>query len=297
MKKLLAVLTVCTMLTCAFASCGNEKEESSESKKDISVSDSSEEDTTAEEVTKEETETTTETTEETTTETTTEEVTTTETTTETTTTTSVDETEEENGESIEEDTKTDFESIINSEGVTDENILGMWFAEEDDVVMGFNFKEDGNADIFMDMSELIHFTSDGKLFMSDAVLESDYINYDGSTLAVTVNEQDAFTMTKESGSADSFDGVYAMKSGAIYDSLMASVDESTEIVVIVNGENFYSGYRNMFRYSANGEIVTMTGLETIGMENDGQSKYVVNGDSIVFHDFDGEEMEMKKLVF
>lgn len=296
MKKLLAVLTVCTMLTCAFASCGNEKEESSESKKDISVSDSSEEDTTAEEVTKEETETTTETTEETTTETTTEEVTTTETTTETTTT-SVDETEEENGESIEEDTKTDFESIINSEGVTDENILGMWFAEEDDVVMGFNFKEDGNADIFMDMSELIHFTSDGKLFMSDAVLESDYINYDGSTLAVTVNEQDAFTMTKESGSADSFDGVYAMKSGAIYDSLMASVDESTEIVVIVNGENFYSGYRNMFRYSANGEIVTMTGLETIGMENDGQSKYVVNGDSIVFHDFDGEEMEMKKLVF
>lgn len=295
MKKLLAVLTVCTMLTCAFASCGNEKEESSESKKDVSVSDSSEEDTTAEEVTTEETETTTETTEETTTETTTEETTTTETTTETTT--SVDETEEENGESIEEDTKTDFESIINSEGVTDENILGMWFAEEDDVVMGFNFKEDGNADIFMDMSELIHFTSDGKLFMSDAVLESDYINYDGSTLAVTVNEQDAFTMTKESGSADSFDGVYTMKSGTIYDSLMTSVDESTEILVIVNGEKLYSGYRNMFRYSANGETVTMTGLETIGIENDAQSKYLVNGDSIVFHDFDGEEMEMKKLVF
>ena len=41
----------------------------------------------------------------------------------------------------------------------------------------------------------------------------------------------------------------------------------------------------------------MTGLETIGMEDDSQSKYEVNGDSIVFQDFDGEEMEMKKLVF
>ena len=290
MKKLLAVLMACAMMTGVFASCG--KNESSESKKDVSVSDSSEEDKTTESETEEdttesETEEETETTEETTTETTTE-----------STTTADSETEEETTESVEEDTKTDFESIVNAVGVTDKNIVGTWFTDAgDETIMIFNLKEDGNADILMDMTELTHFTSDGKLFMNDTVFESDCIVYDGAGLAVTINEQDAFTMTKESGSADSFDGVYTMTSGTIYDSLMTSVDESTEIVVIISGEKLYSGYRNMFRYSADGETITMTGLETIGMEDDSQSKYEVNGDSIVFQDFDGEEMEMKKLVF
>ncbi|MDE5619848.1 MAG: hypothetical protein K2I80_04935 [Ruminococcus sp.] len=280
MKKLLAVLMACAMMTGVFTSCGkDEKEEISESKKDVSVSDSAEEDKTTEPETEEETEGVT-----TEAETTTEEVT---------------ETEEETTESVEEDAETNGEETeINiSDGVSDENIINMWLMDLDDVVMGFNFKEDGNADIFMDMTALTHFTSDGKLFMDSETFESDCISYDGTVMAVTVNGQDAFTMTKESGSADSFDGIYTMTSGVIYDSLMTSVDESTEVFVVVIGENLYSGYRNMFKYSANDGIIKMTGLETIGIDEDIESTYEVNGDVVVMHDFDGEEVEMKKLVY
>lgn len=53
MKKLLALLMACATMTCAFASCGDEKEESSSGS--TSVSESSETETTTEEVTEEET--------------------------------------------------------------------------------------------------------------------------------------------------------------------------------------------------------------------------------------------------
>ncbi len=285
MKKLISVLMACAMVTGTFVSCGkDEKEESSESKKDVSVSESAEEDKTTEPETEEETE---------------EDTTEVETTTEAVTEEDTTEVEEETTESVDEDSETDGESteVDISEGVSDENIIGMWLSEDDDVVMGFNFNEDGNADIFMDMTELTHFTSDGKLFMDSETFESDCISYDGTVLAVTVNGQDAFTMTKESGSADGFDGIYTMTSGVIYDSLMTSVDESTEVFVIVSGESLYSGYRDMFKYSANDGTIKMTGLETIGIDKDIVSQYEINGDVAVLHDFDGEEMEMKKLVY
>ncbi|MDE5771394.1 MAG: hypothetical protein K2I06_07175 [Ruminococcus sp.] len=277
MKKLFAVLMACAMMTGVFASCGSEeKEESSESKKDVSVSESSEEDKTTEPETEEDT-----TESETTTETTTEEA---------TETTTKKEKEEKTTESDEEDTSDEETEDTNAEGVSYESIAGAWL-----MTMGFNFKEDGNADIFMDMTELTHFTSDGKLFMDDEIFESDCISYDGNVLAVTVNEQDAFTMTKESGSEDSFDGLYTMTSGVIYDSLMNSVDESTEVFVIVIGEKLYSGYKNMFTYSENNGTVHMTGLETIGIDEDIESQYEINGDILTLHDFDGEEWEMKRV--
>ena len=65
MKKLVAFLTVCAVMTGAFASCGSEEKEESESEKDISVSESSEEETTEETESETEEETESETEEET----------------------------------------------------------------------------------------------------------------------------------------------------------------------------------------------------------------------------------------
>ncbi|MDE6091536.1 MAG: hypothetical protein K2G14_00385 [Ruminococcus sp.] len=59
MKKLLALLVVCTAMTCVFASCGNDEKDESSVSNDTSVSDESSEETT-EPVTEEETEEVTE---------------------------------------------------------------------------------------------------------------------------------------------------------------------------------------------------------------------------------------------
>lgn len=284
MKKLVAFLTVCAVITGAFASCGSEEKEESESEKDISVSESSEEETTEETESETEEETESETEEETQPET--EEET-------------EPETEEETEPETEEETESET-SYENSAGenVSDASVVGMWIAEDDDLTTGFNFKEDGNTDMFIDMTDVTHFTSDGKIFLDGEIFESDCISYDGTTLAVTVNEQDAFTMVKDSGSADGFDGIYTMQSGVIYDSLKTSVDASTEVLIIVSGEKLYSGYKDMLQYSADNGTIKITGLESIGMEDgDIESPYEINGDVLTINDFYGDKIEMKKIDF
>ena len=258
MKKLIAVLSACALITCSFASCGkDEAEESTE--KSVSESETETSETESEAETEEDT---------------TEEETTTEAVTE------------------EETTETAIENSA-------EDIVGMWYTEyEDGSFMGFNVKDNGKIDVWIDLTEMFHFTADGGLFIEGDILESEYIDYNGKNLVMTFNGKEGFNMTKDSGDADSYDGEYTLKSGSLYDDV--SNDGHYDIGVIVNGEMIFSAYRDMLTYTVNSGIVSVEGLEEMDYDFDtAELKYEVSGDTLTLSkvDDDSDDMILKKFDF
>ena len=261
----------CTMMTGIFASCGkDEKEESSESKKDVSVSDSAEEDKTTEPETEEETE-----------EDTTEAETTTEVTTEEVTETEEEETESETEEETEEETEIDLSSAT-SEG----SIEGIWMSDE---LYGYSFKSDGTAGILADATEKMHFTADGGLAISTITVSSESISYDGTTLSVTVEGNDMLTMTRNDlNDSDSYDGEYTLISGALYDGVATSMsqslglDISAGVQVIVDGEELFLNFANLFTYTAeNGNLEITGSSEALGIPNGSVIEYKFSDEKLI----------------
>ena len=258
MKKLIAFLSVCAMITCTFASCGREETEES-NEKSASVSESEAETSETETETEEDT---------TEAETTTEPV-----------------TEEETTEATTEKSS--------------EDLVGMWYVDDEDSdFIGFNIKDDGKIDMLLDFTEMTHFTTDGGLFMDGKILASEYIDYDGDNLVVTVNDKEAFNMTKDSGDADSYDGEYTLKSGVMYDSI--SNDENYDIGIIVNREMLFLTYRNMISYTTNDNILSLNGLKNLDYDFDtDEVEYELSADKLTLFeaDEDGSDIILKKFDF
>lgn len=272
MKKLIAFLTVCTMMTCAFGSCGKDKDSESSAESSISA-------TKKEEVS--ETEPTTETVTETTTSATTE-TTTTETTTETVTTST----------SAESDTQSETVETIVQSDVSEESILGKWSAKADDgTFMGFDFKENGNIDMFVDISELSHFTTDGQLVMQDVSVNS---QFDGTILSVNVNGTDLMTMSKYSGGTDTLNGTYNLLSGSLYDNMIQS--GPSNISIIISGEKMYLDYPDMLTYKIDGNNISMSGFKNLDADIDNViSTYEIQGNQITFSSFgDDKNLTMQR---
>lgn len=255
MKKLIALLAACTMMTCAFASCGDDKSSESSSEKSVS-----------------EVETEAETTEATTEEETTESETTTE-----------PATEEDTTESI-------------SEENTEESIIGMWSMSEDEITMGFDFKDNGNLSMWIDITEIVHFTTDGNFIVDNGVMDSKFISYDGTTFSFSSEDgQDLWTMTKESGSSENYDGEYKLVSGAMYDNIARY--DGVDVYIIVSGETMLADYRNALTYTTDGDAISITGLTKMDIIDDDtvNTTYEVKNDTLTLRDFDeGEEWVMTR---
>lgn len=283
MKKLIAFLTVCTMMTCAFGSCGKDKDSESSAESSISATkkeEVSETETTIEPTTETVTETTTSATTETTTETTTQ--TTTETTTETVTTST----------SAESDTQSETVETIAQSDVSEESIIGKWFTKaDDDTFIGFDFKENGNIDMFVDISELSHFTTDGKLVMQDVTFNS---QFDGTILSVNANGTDLMTMSKYDGGTDTLNGTYNLLSGSLYDNMIQS--GQSNISIIISGEKMYLDYPDMLTYKIDGNNISMSGFENLDSDIDSVvSTYEIQGNQVTFSSFgDDENLTMQR---
>lgn len=288
MKKLIAFLTVCTMMTCAFGSCGKDKDSESSAESSISATKNeevSETETTIEPTTETVTETTTSATTETTTETTATE-TTTQTTTETTTETVTTST------SAESDTQSETVETIAQSDVSEESIIGKWFTKaDDDTFIGFDFKENGNIDMFVDISELSHFTTDGKLVMQDVTFNS---QFDGTILSVNVNGTDLMTMSKYDGGTDTLNGTYNLLSGSFYDNMIQS--GQSNISIIISGEKMYLDYPDMLTYKIDGNNISMSGFKNLDADIDSVvSTYEIQGNQVTFSSFgDDKNLTMQR---
>lgn len=260
MKKIIALLMFCTMITCAFTSCGKDEAEES-SQKSVSVSESKAETS--------ETETEEDTTEE---ETTTESVT------------------------EEETTQTTTEK-------SSENLVGMWYMEnENGNFIGFNMKDDGKVDMFTDITEILHFTADGNVFIDGDVLASECIDYDDKNLVITFRGEELVNMTKDSGDADSYDGEYTLLNSLIYDKI--STDESYDIGIIVSGEMMFVNCRNIMSYKTNNDTISFNSLYNFNLDDGlyfdtAEHEYKVSGDTFTIFeaDKDGSDLILKKLDF
>lgn len=259
MKKLIAFLSACAVITCSFASCGKEEAEES-NEKSVSVSESEAE-------------------------------------------TSETETEAEE-ETTEEETETETESATEEETEeasaeeSDSDVVGMWYMEDDGMMMIFNVKEDGNVDTVIDITEIVHFTADGGMFIDGDILEPEYVDYDGKSLVVTINEQEGFNMTKDSGDAESLDGEYTLNGGIMYDSV--SEGGNYDIGIIINGETMFSAYKNVISYTTDNGVVSLAGLENLDYDFDtAELEYEVSGDTFTLFDpeEDGEDVVLKKFDF
>ncbi|MDE6677716.1 MAG: hypothetical protein K2K02_01625 [Ruminococcus sp.] len=282
MKKLIALLVVCTMMTGAFASCGDDKQNESSAEKSISEAETkatesdTEEETTEKETSTEKTtkEKTTE--EKTTTEKTTEETTTTQTTTEKTTTKSA---------TTNKTTTTETTTKSADDDDSEESILGMWYIEDDDLTMGFDFKDKSNLSMWIDITDVVHFSGNDFIIDGD-VLNPDSISYDGTTFSINVDGQDLWTMTKESGSTDSYDGEYKMVSGIMYDSV--ALYEGVDVYVIVKGDTMLADYRNALTYSVDEDKIAIIGLDTIDFNEKEtlDTTYEIKDGTLTIKDFD-----------
>lgn len=253
MKKLIALLTACTMI-CAFVSCGEDDKKDEVSEKSVSetekIEPSTKEKTTAEETTEE--------------------------------TTAEETTEEETTES-------------SSADETDEALLGMWYMEDNDLVMGLNVIDNKNIGLWVDMTETTHFTADDEFVISGEVISDEFISYDGETFSVTADGEDVWTMTKESGSADSYDGEYKVISGMVYDNL--HMYEGSDVYVIVSGENMYVDYRNMLTYTIDDDNIFISGLDKVGdsIGSTVETTYEVKGDVFTIKEIEnGEDWKLKR---
>ncbi|MDE6780061.1 MAG: hypothetical protein K2J40_01190 [Ruminococcus sp.] len=195
-------------------------------------------------------------------------------------------TEEETTETTTETTTQPETEVVTEAEVSAEDILGMWSMEDDGMTMGFDFKDNGSLTMWIDISEMIHFSTDGEFVVDGEAMDSSFISYDGTTFSFNVEGQDLWTMTRESGSDDSFDGEYKLVSGVMYDSV--ALADGADVYVTVSGEVLLADYRNALSYTINGDTITMNGLEIFGYDKSDSAdvKYEIKGDTLILKDFD-----------
>lgn len=285
MKKLLAILAACSMITVAMAGCGDkksdddEKESSSSSSVSESSEDESEEESSEEESSDEE---------------------------------SSDEESSEAG--LSEDESSDSSSAASGPstveaGQVDPAVLGDWYSEE--LGGSFCFDDKNVVSMGMDYSLIMYFNADKELVMPDSsgAEISVPVDYDGSTLSVSYSDDiegssmELMTLVRtDAANPDSLDGNYELVDGELYDSLITALfsDTDTTISMAVSGEKLYIKMA-VCEYTADGEKMEMfgDGLSLFGMASQEEAvlDYTVSGDSLSMTDTSGESMDFTKVTY
>lgn len=282
MKKLIALLTACTAMTCLFASCGKDEDKDDDDKKaskknSTSVSESADEDekdgkddkdADEEETTEEETEEEEETTKEEEDESSEED----------------DDTDEKKSEKKDDkkkdDKKKDSGSASAGGSITQAEFSGMWISHDEDydgLYLGFDFNDNGSGDLIMDFSELMRFDANGGLIFGGEAVDSDMVSFDGSKFSFAMEGTSFLEMTRTGASdASTMDGEYVLNGGMLYDELLPELEkefgtEDNTVYMIVAGETLYMSFEDLFKYELNGDTLTVNGSVAIfGNEEDSE---------------------------
>ncbi|MDE6425858.1 MAG: hypothetical protein K2K89_06950 [Ruminococcus sp.] len=207
---------------------------------------------------------------------------------------STESTESAEDDKTEKSTEKKTSEIPEEDRTTDGSIVGAWYSGDS---YGFRFDENGSGGVFVDATEMLHFTKDGKFFMSEMTLEPETINFDGTNLSITMQGNDILTMTRNDGNnPDSFDGIYTFKSGAFYEGMAISLGESfgvepenAIVYAIVDGEKMYVEFTGLFRYTAENGNAVFEGLESMGIPDGSAIEYEFSGDNLIIDNQDGTE--------
>lgn len=266
MKKLIALLTACTAMTCLFASCGKDEDSKDDTKasdkNSTSVSESADEKEDKDAEKEDETEAETDAEEETEAET-------------------EAETEKETKEEKKDDKKDSKKDDKKNDGgsITQEELIGRWISYDesyDGLYLGFDFS-DKKGSLIIDFDEMMHFNADGDFSFNGEVMTDEFVKYDGSTFEFSVGGQNMITMVR-TGSADasSKDGEYKLTGGLFYDELIPEIQsqfgtDSDEVYFDVEGENMYMIFKDLFEYTLSGDTLNVSGsVAMFGNETDSE---------------------------
>lgn len=304
-RKLIAIFAACITLTCSLASCGDSDESESEKssrkknsssdisdKDDIDDKDSDDDsgDSKKEKATKDSDEDVTE-----------------------------EKTTVPDDEDVTESDEGDDSDFGGSDEAIGGDVTGYWElpdTSEEKTAMGFD--GNGSGSILVDATSIMHFTSDRKFYMEDMEFEAEF---DGKTITVSADASDfgtdaddvdmdltILTLERTDGSdASGLDGEYSLTGGMMGEALAGSFSEefNTEadipIYMIIEGENFCVKLDNMFTYSTDGNMLTISGLDAISDELDGiesgEVPYSVNGNKLTIFDDNGDIITMPRFEY
>lgn len=182
------------------------------------------------------------------------------------------------------------------------DITGRWLiSSSDGLSVGLGFFG-GSGSVFVDFSEQLYF-SGGSFFVCGK--QVDDVTYDGSTLTVGTESSPLMELKRtDSASGSSFDGVYTLVSGAMYDSLVSTVEEQlgipggdAEVTFGIDGETFYMSFGDMFTYTVSGNMLAMKGnVDLLGADagNGSYAEFEINGSSMSFLTNAGELISLSR---
>ncbi len=274
MKKLLAVLMGCMLMTGTFASCGSSGS-SSESGTTTADSSAAASEKAAENSTEGGTEDGTE-------DVTDEETTTTKKTTLKVTTAPDDDDAVATTTAKTTSKPADDEPEADPSDFHGGDVAGLWVIEERTAYnLIYDFKKDGRLGMYMDISEDLSFGSDGK-----ASFEGDEVSYtfSGNIVKIEYEGEDYLVFTRVSGSGSAIDGTYEITGGTLMEDFE---DDNLGMLYIIDGNETYVYNEDTYCYEAKGNELTVT--ETYkGVESSETSYYDVDGDKLRVLDNDGD---------
>jgi len=277
MKKLLALLLSCAMITVACASCDKDEKKEKESKAESSaVSDDKDDKDDKEDDDKD------------------------------------DKKDEESKKDKEdkEDSKKDEsskkdenskkdESSKGSASVEDTSICGDWTSEE---LFGavISFGEDGVMSSSFDYSSIMCFNKDGKLEVMGQACDTEF---DGETIKASTEGQEVLSLKRKGEKDDStMDGEYEIAGGMNEEDLATFGDG--EVSFIIEGEKLIVS-AEMGEYTADGKTLVMKGGSTIlssdtaedGEDVEESCEYKIEGDTLtlIMADDEGESVELTRV--
>lgn len=255
MKKLMAILMGCMLMTGTFASCGSD-DDTSESETSAKSS-TAEAENGAEDTTDEEEQTTEAATEEDT-----DEVTTTKKTTTQKTTKTVEPTTGEDAD------PSDFHGG---------DVRGTWRMEDDEMAIDLTFnggKDSGDIDMTVDITEEISF-SDGVVSFEGEEIP---YKFDGKTITVEYEDEEILVLTSRGGKINkNIDGEYNVTSGAMKEYLTAENDEM-DYSILIDGEDTYAVSYAAFSYEIDGNKLTL--ISNMDDDEDVTDYFDVDGDTL-----------------
>lgn len=306
-RKLIAIFAACITLTCSLASCGDTDESESEksSRKKNSSSDVSDKDDADDDSDDD----------------------------------NGDDDDDDNDDDKKEKTTTkpskkkkDTITSTIADDIDDENpsfgdsnkaiggdITGYWkMPDEGEETIAMGFDGNGNGSVFVDATSIMYFTSDRKLYMEGMEFDAEF---DGKTITVTADASDfgesdenidmdlTILTLARTGKPDAsgLDGEYSLTGGMMGEVIISSFAEEFSagadipVYMVIDGENFGIKLDNLFTYSTEENMLSISGFDAISDELGGigseEIPYSVNGEELTIFDDNGDIIIMPRFEY
>ena len=194
------------------------------------------------------------------------------------------------------------------------DIIGKWSFEKGGETYWISFLENGQADIIVSATEMMHFTKDGKFYMSGMELPKETVKNDGKTVKVELSkelqelydEEEASLLVlkrKDDSDKSTLDGEYTVEGGMLGDALASGLSASfssisdVDISATIKGEEFSISVKNVFSFSTKGSTLNINGSSSLFDDiGEGSCEYSVSGDSLfLYRKSDNKPVELKRV--